>query len=214
MTPLQGEWLPRLLLRCDATNHWESGVTLTHLFRSIKGSLLRGRKRNPDWIVVPSPALEYLAQVLATPVESLLATTYREELTCLYAPSSPYAAQLRRSSIFHLCPACIAEAQLLRRTLVLPHISFCPYHKVKLMTTRQCGAALQLFSPQAQPFTCPRCRCAWARLPLISAQPEYFEREQRVYSCYGFFFAYGTPQILAQALQIIREKLKQKKSFK
>lgn len=85
VTPLQDEWLPGLLLRCDAANHWESGMATTHLFRSTSRSLLRGRKGKPNWIVVPLSALEYMAQVLAIPVSTLLATTYQKELMRLYA---------------------------------------------------------------------------------------------------------------------------------
>src|SRR5712691_9198012 len=179
VAPLQDEWLPGLLLRCDAVNHWGSGVTLAHLFRSIKSSLLRGRKGKSGWIVVPSPALEYLAQVLAIPVSMLLATTYQAELARLYAPSGPHEAQLSRTHPLRLCPACIAESRLLRREFVLPHIHSCPYHEVELVSICQCGAVLQLFSPSGQPFLCSDCGWEWARLPQFPVQLEHFHLEQK-----------------------------------
>lgn len=211
VTPFSDEWLPGLLLRCDEVNHWGSGMTLAHLFRSISRSLLRGRKGKPNWIVVPSSALEYMAQVLAIPVSMLLITTYQSELARLYAPSGPHARQLSTAGTFHLCPACITEARLLRRIMVLPHIYFCPYHQVALVNTCQCGTTLQLFSQQVQPFTCHECGCDWAHLPQISAPPEYFALEQRVHFYFEFFFTQGTPQLLARALQLIRKKLKTEK---
>jgi hypothetical protein len=211
VAPLQNEWLPGLLLRCDAANHWESGTTLAHLFRSIKSSLLKGRKGKPGWIVVPSPALEYLAQVLAVPVSMLLATTYQAELTRLYAPSGPHEAQLSRIHPLRLCPACVAESRLLRREFVLPHIQFCPCHEVELVSICQCGAVLQLFSPYEQPFLCHDCGWEWARLPLFPAPPGRFQLEQKVLFCYEVFLTRGTPQLLAHALQFIRENLKREK---
>lgn len=215
VAPLQDEWLPGLLLRCDAANHWESGMTLAHLFRSIRNSLLRGRKGKPSWIVVPLPALEYLAQVLAIPVSVLLATTYQEELFHLYAPSGPHEAQLSRANPPRFCPACIAESRLIRRVFILPHIHSCPYHEVTLVSTCKCGVTLQLFSQPfsryGQPFLCSDCGWEWAQLPLLPAQPERFHLEQKVLSCYEIFLTRGTPQLLAHALQLIREKLKREK---
>jgi hypothetical protein len=35
--------------------------------------------------------------------------------------------------------------------------------------------------------------------------------EQKVFSCFEFFFTQGTPQLLASALRLIREKLKREK---
>ena len=34
VAPLPDEWLAGLLLRCDETNHWESGETFRYLLRS------------------------------------------------------------------------------------------------------------------------------------------------------------------------------------
>lgn len=141
----------------------------------------------------------------------LLATTYQAELARLYAPSGPHEAQLSRTHPLHLCPACIAESRLLRRKFVLPHIHSCPYHEVELVSTCQCGAVLQLFSPSGQPFLCSDCGWEWARLPQFPVQPEHFHLEQKILSCYEHFFMRGTPQLLAQALQVTREKLKREK---
>ena len=70
---------------------------------------------------------------------------------------------------------------------------------------------LQLFSRQTRPFTCHECGLDWAQLSAFPARPERFTLEQKVLSCFEFFFRQGTPQLLASALQLIREKLKREK---
>lgn len=62
-----------------------------------------------------------------------------------------------------------------------------------------------------QPFTCHPCGLDWAQLPLLRAPPGRFKSEQKVLSCFEFFFTQGTPQLLTRALQLIREKLKKEK---
>ncbi len=120
------------------------------------------------------------------------------------------------TSIIHQPISCwvyftIAEERLLRRAFVLPHIHFCPYHEVALVSTCKCGVVLQLFSRYSQPFICHDCGWEWTRLPLFPVPPERFILEQKVLSCYEFFFTRGTPQLLVRALQLIREKLKEER---
>jgi hypothetical protein len=206
--PLQEEWLPGLLLRCDEVNHWGSGSTRTHLFLSVHRGLLRGIQ---SWIVVPAPALGYLAQLLAVPTKSILVTTYQTELSGLYEIAIPHPRQLNTLFAFHLCPACVKEAQLLQRTLTLPHITLCPLHHVTLMSTCQCGSPLRLFSPLTRPFTCPRCGVSWADLPKVQATPSRIALEQKIMSLYTFFFERGTPSLLAQALHLIRTSIRHRK---
>ena len=208
VVPLPDEWLPGLLLRCDEANHWESGTTLAHLLRSLgKASF----QRKSGWVIVPSPVLECLAQCLALSLGTLLVTTYHAELAHLYGTSHPHQAQLSRSELFRLCPACIAETRLMKRISVLPHLSVCPVHLVTFVSRCHCGKVLQLFSLQTRPFTCHACGLDWRHLPLIPASVERFKTEQKVLSCFEFFFAYGAPHMLVHALQRIREKLKREK---
>ncbi len=208
VAPQHDEWLPGLLLRCDKANHWGSGTTIAHLLRSISGYPLGGK---PNWIVVPSSVLELLAQLLALPISSLLTTTYQLELASLYDTSSPHATYLCRSVPFHLCPDCITEGGLLKRTLILPHITYCPSHQVALVRACRCGTPLQLFLRQALPFTCQKCHLDWAKLPRLSLNEKQVALEQRLLSHYEFFFANGTPTILAKAQQLVRKRVKKKK---
>ena len=208
VAPKHDEWFPGLLLRCDEVNHWESGATLAHLLRSSSGYHLRGK---PSWIVVPSSVLELLVQVLAVPVNMLVSTTYQLELASLYDTSSPHATYLRRSFPFHLCPDCITEGRLLKRTLILPHITCCPSHQVALMGTCRCGTLLQLFPRQSLPFTCQKCCLDWAELPRITSKPERIALEQKLMSYYAFFFDNARPTIIAKAQQLVRDSMKKKK---
>jgi TniQ len=209
VAPHPDEWLPGLLLRCDEANHWDSGTTLAHLLRSIRKTLLRGKT---NWIVVPTSAVECLAQLLEISTKTLLATTYQVELARLYGTSTPHARQLSTAFSFRLCSACLAERRLLRCTWVLPHITLCPLHHVTLANTCQCGSQVHLFSPQTRPFTCPRCGMDWVTLPHEPAPASRIALEQTVLSCYAFFFAEGTPLLLSRALQLVRMDLKQRKA--
>lgn len=206
--PLPDEWLPGLLLRCDEVNHWGSRTTLAHLLRPGPEKFHKcWRTETPNLIVIVRKALNlnYLAQLLALPTSALLATTYGAELTRIfgYSLTRPLPRHLNPSFSFHLCPACVAEARLLRRTLTLAHITLCPEHQVALLNTCQCGTALRLFHRQARPFTCHTCGLDWADLPQIEAMPSRLASEQQLLSWYAFFFSHGTPQLLWKAIQHI-----------
>ncbi len=159
--------------------------------------------------VAPKPLL---AQLLAVPASSLLATTYQLELSNLYDTPSPHATYLRRSFPFHLCPECIAEGRLLKRALILPHITCCPSHHVALVKTCRCGTPLQIFARQSLPFTCQRCCLDWAQLPRLAAPKERVALEQKLMSYYAFFFSNGTPVVLAKAQQLVREEMKKRQT--
>ena len=181
---------------------------MTHLLRSVGELRSRGR---PNWVIVPRSVLELLAQLLAIPTSSLLATTYQLELAGLYDSPNPHATYLCRSFPFHLCPECIAEGRLLRRTLILPHITFCPSHRVALVGICQCGTPLQLFARQTLPFTCQMCYLDWAKLPRFMANQERLALERKLLSYYAFFFDHARPTIIAKAQQVVRDSMKRAK---
>lgn len=162
VAPMQDEWLTGLLLRCDEANHWGSGITLTHLFRMDE----KPTQQHLSLIVASGVRLDYLAAALAVPLRSIRATTYQAELARLYAVADPQMTLLSPTPFsFRLCPTCVAEERRLSRTLVLPHITACPHHRITLVTTCLCGTALRPFYRQAPPFACPKCRLDWAELP-------------------------------------------------
>lgn len=207
--PPLNEWFPGLLSRCDEINGWSSGTTLAHLLRSISSSPLRGK---PTWIVVPTSVLALLAQFLALPLDTLVATTYNAELARLYSTTSPHFSYLGRSFRFHLCPACIAEKHQLKRIIALPHITCCPFHHIQLVETCRCGTMLHIFHKQALPFTCHYCGLHWTNLSRLVADPECLSNEHKLLLHYEFFFTNGTPTLLTKALQLVRDSVKRKRT--
>jgi hypothetical protein len=204
--PRENEWLMGLLLHCDEVNHWGSGTTFAHILRMNEKTA-----KNHVSLIVPSGVrLDDLAQLLAVPVQALLATTYQTELTRIYDVSNPSPLLLNTSFSFHLCPACMQEHRMLSRHLALQHITLCPHHQIALVDTCSCGAPLRPFSPLARPFTCYKCHLDWTKLPRREAMPERLELEQKLLSYYDFFFTRGTPEVLASALRLIYDSVVEK----
>lgn len=204
--PLPDEWLPGLLLRCDEVNHWECRTTLTHLLSPGPEKFHRcWRTETPNLIVIQPSSLnlDSLAQFLALPVSALLATTYHTELARLYGESRLHPKILNDAYSLRICPQCLAETRILRRTLTLPHITHCPNHLLALLSKCQCGAPLHLFHRQAHPFTCYTCGLDWAELSRIEAAPEALVLEQKLLIWYEFFFSQGTLPILRVARQLV-----------
>ena len=198
--PLDDEWLAGLLLRCDEVNGWESGTTLAHL-RSMSGS--RQPVLIPHLIIPTELRLEYLAEWLALPVSSLRGTTYLSELTRCYSVLHPLPGDLRPTSSFRICPVCLAENRLLKRTLTLLHVSYCPWHEVMLLMTCQCGAPLRPFDLQTPPFTCYVCGRDWADLPRLSPTPERIAVTRQLLSCYEMFLNQGDPILVKYAFEAV-----------
>ena len=225
--PYPDEWFAGLLLRCDETNHRESGTTFRYLLRSTTHS---GFGPGSSLIVIPESILISLAQRLLISRESLLATTYADALGRLYTPIPPHAGHLlgprrgvtippllersigNRASAtvvgFHICPMCIAQARLLRRTVVLPHLKYCPIHHVAFQTHCPCGSPLILFTRRQQPFACFTCGLDWARLPRIEPPAEEARLERDLWTLYEFFLLKGTKELKTAALSLIRHFVK------
>src|SRR5579859_5301987 len=163
VAPLPDEWLPGLLLRCDEVNCWEAGATARYLFRMPRGH------PSTDYLYISTPPvdmLERLSRVLAIPFNSAVATTYLVELACLTGVS-PMVFEGRASGLklFFICPECVAQERLLRRTLALSHIRVCSQHHLMLQHACQCGKFLSFFNRKGQPFTCHSCNLDWGKLP-------------------------------------------------
>ncbi len=192
-----------LLLHCDEANHWGSGTALTHICRRNE------KTANSDWTFIAPSGFPFddLADALAVPYEALVATTYQAELARIYGVADPHALLLQTSFSFRLCPACVAEQRLLTRTLVLPHITICPQHHLVLVTTCLCGAALRPFQKQTPPFRCFKCSLDWAELPQKKADQTRVEIEAQLLWYDQFFWTYGTPEVLASALQLVYDSV-------
>ncbi len=204
--PRKNEWLTGLLLHCDEVNHWGSGTTLTHICHLNE----KTAKSNSTLIVPSGLSLDALADALAIPHESIVATTYQAELARIYGVANPYALLLSTSFSFRLCPACVAEDRLLTRTLVLPHITICPQHQIVLVNICLCGTALRPFHWRALPFRCFKCGLDWAELPRKKADQGRIEIEEQLLSYYQFFWTYGTPEVLASTLRLVYDSVVEK----
>jgi TniQ len=208
--PRENEWLTGLLLHCDEVNHWGSGTTLTHLCHQSEQTA----KSTSTLMVASGLELSALADALAVPIDAIVATTYQAELARIYGVADPHALLLSTSFSFHLCPACVAEARLLTRTLVLPHITICPQHQLVLVNTCPCGATLRPFHWRARPFRCFKCGLPWADLPRNQADTVRFGIEEQLLSCYQFFWTYGTPEVLESTQRLVYDSVVEKQTIR
>lgn len=202
--PLPDEWLAGLLLRCDEVNHWGSGTTLTHLKKAS------GRKQAikvPQLVVPTWLNFDDLAAWLAVPHSDLLATTYLVELARCQGVLSPLPGDLSPTHAFRICPECLAQQRLLKRSFALPQTICCPQHQVILLDTCQCGTQLQFSNEQAQPFTCFTCGLDWAALPRWQLGGRCLGVEQEIQLCYEFFLTKGTPELVDRAFRYIYRRL-------
>ncbi len=205
--PLQDEWLSGLLLRCDETNHWPSGTTSAYLLRN---STYNASQSTYHTLIPPLWLLEELSELLAVPLQLLHATTYLPELTHIYHLSKlPPSMLLNSSYFFHFCPECTRN-RMLRRVLMLAHITCCSLHSVALCQQCPCGTPQRLFCRQAQPFTCYHCGLDWAHFPRCSVSPKEILLSNKLLKWYEVFFAQGTPALFFSALKLIRSRFPEK----
>jgi TniQ protein len=196
VAPLPDEWLPGLLLRCDEVNHWSSMTTLA-LLQQLSPREEDRYKRVDRYMYIDKCLidLDYLTKLLAITTNASIATTYYFERVQL-SNMVIFPERIMSPFLFRLCPKCVAELRLLRRTLILPHITHCPQHQLALHHMCQCGSSLHLFHPHSLPFTCYTCGMDWANLPRIEASSERVTFEREILLWYGFFFSksIGSPE--------------------
>jgi hypothetical protein len=206
VSPREDEWLPGILLRCDAANGWASRTTVAHLMR-VGNKRMRETWRSdlPNLIVWGKTGgyLQPLAQLLALSPQQVRATTYTDELARLFGLPKVNATLLTLSFSFQLCPACIAEEQMLRRVLVLPYVAVCPDHQLALQNSCQCGAALRIFTKHTAPFCCAECGADWGSLPHQGVRSEQLALTHQLLGWYTFLLTEGTPAVVRRAGQLL-----------
>lgn len=231
VAPLPDEWLTGLLLRCDEVNHWESGETFRYLLHSTAHP---GFGPEASLLVVPFSLLECLTQFLMVSPKRLLATTYSAELARLYPSDEPHPKfllgpqynpenrlrrfrrgqrELSRKRKIHLCPACIAQTRIIKRTEALPHLQDCPIPHVAFQGRCSCGTPLSFFSRGTPPFTCPGCGLDWGEFPQISISPDRLTLERDLCALYEFFLLQGTDELKVAALRLARRQIKEHESL-
>lgn len=209
VNPKDDEWLPGLLLRCDAANGWNSRTTVAHLTRLGNQRLLKLGQSDIPNLVVWGAGTEYLqqvAQLLALSPRQVRGTTYTDELARLFHSPKLHATLLTMVFSFQLCPVCVAEARLLRRVLVLPYLDVCLEHRVALRQTCLCGARLRIFAKRTAPFSCHQCGLDWGELPRQSIVGEQLMLAEQVLAWYTFFLTVGTPVMVRRALDLIAQE--------
>jgi hypothetical protein len=209
VSPAPDEWLPGLLLRCDAVNGWASRTTMAHLARLGQQRLRESWHSDiPNLIVWGASAgyLQQVAQLVALSPQQVRGTTYTDELARLFHSPKLHATLLTLVFSFHLCPVCIAESRLLRRVLVLPYLDVCLEHQVALRHTCLCGTPLRIFTKRTAPFSCHQCGLDWGELPRQSITGEQLMLAEQVLGWYTFFLTVGTPVMVQRALDLIAQK--------
>jgi len=202
VTPIADEWLPGLLLRCDDANFWRSGTAVRYIMHTLPRSAPI-QEFNP---LIPSDGfLKHLAKTLKIPVNLMEETTYRLELARLSGVHHPQLDRVHVWRELSICPECLAQQQVLRRSLMLSSITCCPEHSLRLRSWCQCRQNLSLFSG-GEPFACPDCGLEWKKLPREKPSWREAARSQIFFSYYEFFFLKGTPQIFSAAWKLIGKR--------
>jgi hypothetical protein len=202
VTPLPGEWLPGLLLRCDEENGWSSGTTAL----LVSNHLQRRRLNAVDYVVAEHLNLIQLAEFLDLPSSALLDTTFRPALQRLYGRIHPLGLDLGLRLRPRICPACLDDARLFHFSLALPLVEHCPLHNLVFQRKCSCARPLKLFFPKTNPFTCPECRQDWSKLARISVSSSQRERETRYISFYTYFLTQESLGAIKRAYYLIEEE--------
>lgn len=164
------------------------------------------------FLIPPLWLLEELAGILAIPLQSLYNTTYVLELMRIYNLTKfPHSMLLNSSFLFHFCPEC-ARNRVLRRELMLAHLTNCPLHSIAFCQKCSCGAMQRIFCRQTQPFSCYKCGLDWAHFPKINVSPEAILLNNRILRWYEVFFSKGTPELLSSIWSLIRSRFQGKKA--
>lgn len=156
---LAGEWLPGLLLRCDAANGWPAGATARLVGEA---GVSAGTLARPGYLMdVRAWDLDRLATVLAQSPDAIARTTFRPRLARLQradargGPGRPWS--LGPAALLRICPSCVAADHLLGWWLAIPPIGLCPRHAVLLHSRCTCGALFAPFRRASVPFVCVSC---------------------------------------------------------
>ncbi|HEU5379108.1 MAG TPA: TniQ family protein [Ktedonobacteraceae bacterium] len=206
VSPLQDEWLPGFLLRCDEANGWLSGTTARLISTKLRSFDLYDPNK---YIIAQHLQLDKLTQLLALPLEVLLATTFLPALKRLYNyVGVPPEWSLGQPKSIGVCPACMNESRLLGTSVVLPYLQHCPIHHLAFQRRCRCGAFLKLFSPELPPFSCWECGSDWSRLTRLPGDPTLLELEEHYFSLYTLFLTEGTWFYLTRTFDLIGEERK------
>ena len=202
------EWLPGVLLRCDAVNDWPSETTLRFVYQlARKGAAFS----QLNFCAPTSFPYDELAAGLAMHVESIYNTTYIQEMQRLFFPAKPHPAQLGPFHRHHyrVCPLCIQQSKLCR-FLALPGLTLCPQHHVVLHEQCVCLTPIRYFTSQSLLFCCHHCSHPWAGLPTIRGHEEKIHWEQQIFFLYQSLLNYGDTPLLERICVSVSQWMSQR----
>lgn len=213
--PLTDEWLPGLLLRCDAANGWGAGTTAGYCAMSATDGALSVSPNRPAELVFGGHLnLSKLAALLALPHTTVEGTTYRPALERLFGTdwsrALSAACQLGPTDTPRVCPLCLRIGYGLRTFLAWSLIQHCPLHLVRLANACVCSHPICYYprsllnrgkvrQPYAQPFTCQYCQRSWRTLPILPGTFAQLANEQAIVRLYQFFLSADSFKRYAQA---------------
>jgi hypothetical protein len=189
----EDESLPGFLLRCDDVNGWPCGFTFGFTsFGQVPIEL------SMTALVAPTVVdCQVLADALALDAHDIEATTYLSEITTLFSLGSerPLPAHIGKPQLFRVCPRCLAEDHLVRRSAALEGLSHCIVHHIALCDRCECGwrlvpfpaGAIRLAGPSkllCDPYVCVRCGLGWENLPCTRGDTTVLREEQRLAELY------------------------------
>ena len=211
----EDESFPGFTLRCDAIHGWPSGLT----FSSAVTGYGDGTDRAPGYVMPVYNRIEDLAEALKISSEDIRATTFLDVLTMLISkqPGPFQPGRLSRPTDLAVCPACIAEQQLIRRMHTLPAITYCPQHNIMLAVRCTCGAHLLAFpsglirntmhKPPKPPFSCWHCGRAWKDLPLKPVDANTLNHDRRLVSLYTAILYHPSDDTYHRALALLDHRM-------
>jgi TniQ len=239
VAPRPEEWLAGVLLRSDEANGWDSGTTASFLFRetqtknalSAEGFVipssfslapLAGWLAVSEDVLCRTTYLFELARLYDMPVAhtGLLS---RDVLFHFCPVCVAESRMLRRTlTLPHLQSCLIHHVALSSRcecgnNLTVEQLvgsdglSNTEYELFHMLASLSAGTRQKVFSLGRQPFTCHRCRRDWSTFPRPQADPKRIALEERILAWYEFFFSHGSRSLLARALQLIQQKIAERK---
>ena len=211
----EDEAFPGFTLRCDAVHGWPSGITFSFAVTGYGDFSYLA----PNYMVPVYNRIEELADALKISSEDIRATTFLDAMTTLISkqPGPFQPGRLSRPTDLAVCPACIAEQQLIRRMHTLPAVTYCPHHNIMLAVRCTCGAHLLAFpsglvrntmhKPPKPPFSCWHCGRAWKDLPRKPVDANTLSHDRLLVSLYTAFLYHPSDDTYRRALALLDHRM-------
>ena len=200
VAPQPREFLPGLLLRGDEANGFPGGATAMMVRRHDSATRQFGRASLA--VLGTTLDLAAIAELHATTLEAIEATTFRAELLRLFGPHVG-SERLGPAGVFRVCPMCVRPGRrLIRRDTVLRLVHGCVVHGIWLRHRCVCETRLTPFA-HVDPFTCWDCGRDWSELPRQPLGQRDWLRQRRVVHAYEVILQRAQPGIIEVARRVL-----------